>query len=255
MLGQVLEVAIAPLLVGVASLVALRFGPRWGGLVSGFPAIVGPFLLLSVDRDGAAFAADVADGTLLGLVGFAGYVVVYAWMATIARWELCLLAAWVVAAGLTALLSMVQISTGWSLLACLAALVAAHQALPPLRARGAEPAPAWWDVPLRMVLCVVLVVGLEEVAERLGSGAGGLFAALPVLASILAVFTQRDDGPAAVVSLLRGMLEGMGALVAFCLVVGAAVEPWTTADTFVAATAAAVTATLAGGRLIRSDSL
>src|SRR3954452_8753477 len=115
MLVDVLDVAIAPLLVGVASLVALRFGPRAGGLVSAFPAIVGPFLLLSAERHGAAFAADAADGTLLGLVPFAGFVVAYAWMATVAGWPASLLVAWGIAAGLTAAVSPLQAGSGWSL--------------------------------------------------------------------------------------------------------------------------------------------
>jgi hypothetical protein len=254
-LGQVLEVAIAPLLVGVASLVAVRFGPRAGGLVSAFPAIVGPFLLLSADRHGAAFAADAADGTLLGLVPFAGFVVAYAWMATVSGWAASLLVAWAVAAGLTAAVSPVQLDSGWSLLVGVAALVVAHRALPSPLVRGAERVAPWWDIPLRMALCAALVVGLSLAGDRLGSGVGGLLAALPVLASILAVFTHRDNGPAATVALLRGMLEGMAAFVAFCAVIGMAIEPWATASAFVAAIAAAILADVVAGRLTRSASL
>jgi hypothetical protein len=254
-LGQVLEVAIAPLLVGVASLVAVRFGPRAGGLVSAFPAIVGPFLLLSVDRHGAAFAADAADGTLLGLVPFAGFVVAYAWMATVSGWAASLFVAWGVAAGLTAAVSPVQLSSAWSLVVGVAALVLAHRVLPAPLVRGAEPVPPWWDIPLRMALCAALVVALSVASDRFGSGVGGLLAALPVLASILAVFTHRDDGPAAAVALLRGMLEGMAAFVAFCTVIGMAIEPWATAWAFAAAIAAAIVADAVASRLTRSASL
>jgi hypothetical protein len=255
MLGHVLEVAIAPLLVGVASLVAVRFGPRAGGLVSAFPAIVGPFLLLSVDRHGAAFAADAADGTLLGLVPFAGFVVAYAWMATVSSWPTSLLVAWATAAGLAAAVSPVQLSSGWSVVVGVIVLVVAHQALPSRLARAVEPVPPWWDVPLRMLLCAALVVSLSLAADSLGSGAGGLLAALPVLASILAVFTHRDNGPAATVALLRGMLEGMAAFVAFCAVIGLAIVPWATVWAFVAAIAAAILADVVMSRLTPSDSL
>ena len=254
MLAHVLEVAIAPLLVGLASLVAVRFGPRAGGLVSAFPAIVGPFLLLSADRHGAGFAADAAEGTLLGLVSFAGFVVAYAWTATVATWPVSLLVAWAVTAGVTAALTPVQLPAGWSLLVCAVALVAAHRALPRLPARLPQP-PPWWDVPLRMVLCAALVVLLAVVADQLGSGVGGLLAALPVLASILAGFTHHDDGAGAVVALLRGMLEGTGAFVALCVVVALAIQPWGIALAFAAAIGAAIVADLVTGRLLRSATL
>jgi hypothetical protein len=255
MLGQVLEVAIAPLLVGVASLVAVRFGPRAGGLVSAFPVIVGPFLLLSADRHGTAFAADAADGTLLGLVPFAGFVVAYAWMATGRGWLASLLVAWMGAAGLTAAVTPIQISSGWSLVVGVGALVVAHRVLPAPLGRGPEPVLPWWDIPLRMLLCAALVVGLSVAADRFGSGVGGLLAALPVLASTLAAFTHHDDGPLAAVALVRGMLEGMAAFVAFCAVIGLAIEPWDTAWAFAAALVAAVVADLATSRLTRSASL
>src|SRR6185295_4672754 len=82
----ILQLVVGPMLVGVATLVARRFGPHAGGLVSAFPAIVGPVLLVVALEHGAAFAADAAAGTLLGLVALSGFVLVYARTATRARW-------------------------------------------------------------------------------------------------------------------------------------------------------------------------
>ena len=94
----ILELVVGPLLVAVATLVARRFGPRTGGLISAFPAIVGPVLLLAALEHGTAFAADAAAGTLLGLVALSGFTLVYARVATRARWPASLAAAWVAAA-------------------------------------------------------------------------------------------------------------------------------------------------------------
>jgi hypothetical protein len=60
--AAILQIVVGPLLVGAASLAARRFGPRAGGLVSAFPAIVGPVLLVSGLQHGAAFAAEAATG-------------------------------------------------------------------------------------------------------------------------------------------------------------------------------------------------
>jgi hypothetical protein len=51
------------------------------------------------------------------------------------------------------------------------------------------------------------------------------------------------------------MLEGMAAFVAFCTVIGMAIEPWATAWAFAAAIAAAIVADVVASRLTRSASL
>ena len=69
-------------------------------MLSAFPLIVGPVLLIAAERHGAAFAAQAAAATLLGLVALAGFVVVYAWSAVRVGWAMSLLLAWAAAAAL-----------------------------------------------------------------------------------------------------------------------------------------------------------
>ena len=97
-----------------------------------------------------------------------------------------------------------------------------------------------WDLQLRMALTALLVVTLTAAASRFGPVVGGVLAALPVLASILAVFTHARYGAAAVVDLLRGMLGGMAGFVAFCALVAVLVEPLGIAASFAVATVAAL---------------
>ena len=72
-----IELLVAPALVAVSTLVARRWGARAGGVVSAFPAIVGPVLLILALAHGRAFAARAADGTLLGLVSLAAFALAY----------------------------------------------------------------------------------------------------------------------------------------------------------------------------------
>jgi hypothetical protein len=83
-------------------------------------------------------------------------------------------------------------------------------------------------------------VVLGAAARAFGPAVGGVLAALPVLASALAVFTHRADGAAAVAGLLRGMLGGMAGFVAFCLLVAVLAVPAGVPVAFAAATLAAV---------------
>src|SRR4051812_45463233 len=97
MLNVAIEVVLAPALVGAATLAARRWGERTGGLVSAFPAIVGPVLLVTALEHGAAFAARAASGTLLGLVALSAFTLAYARAARRLRWPASLAAGWAAA--------------------------------------------------------------------------------------------------------------------------------------------------------------
>jgi hypothetical protein len=70
-----------------------------------------------------------------------------------------------------------------------------------------------------------LVATLAAASAELGPHVGGILTALPVLASILAVFTLAQHGRHALNDLLRGMVTGMAAFVVFCSLVAALVQP------------------------------
>jgi hypothetical protein len=246
----ILQLVVGPLLVGAATLAARRFGPRAGGLVSAFPAIVGPVLLLTALEHGAAFAADAATGTLLGLVALSGFTLVYGRAATRTRWPASLSAAWVAAAALAAAAGAIGAGFAGALAAAVLSLAAAHRALPGGGAATALPPVPRWDLPVRIALTALLVVSLTAAADRLGPLVGGLLAALPVLASVLAVFTHAQYGPAALADLLRGMLGGMTGFVVFCALVGALVVP---TGIPVAFTVAALGALAVHGALARAS--
>jgi hypothetical protein len=222
----VLEVLLAPLLVGASGLAAVRWREEVAGLVSAFPAIVGPLLLIAADAHGPAFAARTAAGTLLGLVALAAFALVYGHLARGASWRVALAGAWLAAAAASAVLvGLGHPRPAVAAVVALAALAVAHRALPPVAGGAAVRVSLMVaELPARMLVTALLVVALALAADRFGALVGGVLAALPVLASVLAVATHRGQGTAAVVDLLRGMLAGMGGFVAFCAVVALMVE-------------------------------
>jgi hypothetical protein len=238
-LAPVLQLVIAPLLVGLSTQAARRWGAQIGGALSAFPAIVGPLLLIAAVDHGPAFAARSATGTLLGLVALSGFVLAYGRAAARAGWLTSLAVGWSVAAAIAAVLMVVHAGLPVALAAAGGSLLLAHRLLPHHPAAPAVAAPRW-DLPVRMAMTAVLMVSLTAAASRLGPVVGGLLAALPALASILAVFTHGGQGSAALVELLRGMLRGMAAFVAFCLLVALLVVRAGTPAAFCVATFAAV---------------
>jgi hypothetical protein len=236
----VVQFVVAPLLVLAASLAARRWGHGIAGLVSAFPAIVGPVLLIGAHRHGASFAAAQATGTLLGLVALSGFALAYGRTAPHASWPVSVAAGWAVAAATAGVAGAVGASLLGAVLAASVSLALAHRGIPevvPAEARLEAPTA---DLALRMALTVLLVVSLAALAGWVGPTAGGILAALPVLACVLAAFTHARHGGAAVAQLLRGMLSGMTGFVVFCVVVAAIVDDAGITLTFLAATAAAL---------------
>jgi hypothetical protein len=241
--GTLIALVAAPSLVGAATLVARRFGSRAGGVVGAFPAIVGPVLLILALAHGRAFAAHAANATLLGLVSLAAFAVAYGRSARRHGWLRSLIAGWASAALAALAIGLAAGGAGSpaGLLIAAAALGAAHRALPsaapapttPRRTRGGMTA-------LRMATAAVLVAALSAAAGALGPLAGGMLAALPVLACVLAVFTHREAGAPAAIGLLRGMVAGMASFVVFCQLVAMLVGPSGIAPAFALATLAAL---------------
>ena len=238
MLTEVLELVVAPALVAASTVAARRWGHRGGGVVSAFPAIVGPVLLIAALDHGAAFAAKAACGTRLRLVGLIRVARADPWTARAAGWRASLAAGWIAAALIAMALAPVDAGPLVGLGAAALALVVAHRALPATEGFIPVAVLPRWELPLRIALTAVLVVTLSAAASRFGPIVGGLLAALPVLASVLTVFTHDRHGAAALAALLRGMLSGMAGFAVFCLAVAVLV-------TRVGVTVAFVTAGLA----------
>jgi hypothetical protein len=90
------------------------------------------------------------------------------------------------------------------------------------------------------VLLAPALVAASTLAGRLGPTIGGILAALPTLASVLAVFTHCQRGAPAVAELLRGMLHGMAGFVVFCVLVALLVDRAGVPSAFASAVFAAV---------------
>lgn len=237
------------MLVAFATLAARRWGLRTAGIVSAFPAIVGPVLVLVTVEHGPEAAASNAQGTLLGLVGLAAFIAAYGRTALRGGWITSLLSGWIAAA--VASVAAVAADAGAvapvGLPAASISLWLAHRSLARApRDPGAMRTPLSTDAGAsilgRTTVTGLIVVALTEAVNVLGPLAGGILAALPVLASVLAVLTHRDAGAEAAVALLRGTLAGMAGFVAFCQIVALLITHAPLVPVFAGATVAALLA-------------
>jgi hypothetical protein len=246
-----IKLVLAPGLMTAATLASRRWGPRRGGLVSAFPAIVGPLLIVTAIEHGSHAAAGAASGTLLGLASLAAFIVAYARLGVRHGWAAGLLSGWAAAALVTAV-SALWGGHGWLINALIAAgslLIALRLVGPPRAAARPRTGRAHRVLFVRAAITALLVFALSAAVGAFGATVGGLLAALPVLASALAVFTHREAGAPAAIEIVRGTIVGMSGFVSFCVIVAALIVPARAPLAFTAATAAALLLQVALSRL------
>ena len=235
------KILLAPTFVVAASLAARRYGARIGGLVGGLPVVAGPILLVFALDHGSAFAAGAAAGTLLGLVSLLAFILVYAHLASRMSWAGSLFLGWGAFFLVTAALSTTTVSAGPALAVVLVAIGVTLLVLP--RAQPQQQSivelPAW-DLPVRALSAVALVLALTAVAGQLGAKLSGLLAPFPVIASVLAVFTHAQYGEQDLLRIMRGFVLGLVAYALFCFVLAVSLEVLGIAESFLLATLAAL---------------
>jgi uncharacterized membrane protein (GlpM family) len=241
------KILLAPTFVVAASLAARRYGARIGGLIGGLPVVAGPILLVFALEHGRAFAAEAATGTLLGIVSLLAFVVTYAHLASRVRWAASLVLGWGAFFAMTGALSTVTLGADPALAVLLTALALTLLVLP----RAGEDRPSSvslpaWDLPLRALSALALVLALTAVAGQLGAKLSGLLAPFPVIASVLAVFTHAQHGEQDLLRIMRGFVVGLVAYALFCFSLALSLDSLGIPLSFLLATGAAlVTQTVA----------
>jgi hypothetical protein len=234
------KLLLSPLCVVAVSLAGRRWGPAAAGLLGGLPVVAGPILLVETLLHGHDFGADAAAGTLLGLVALTAFVVVYGRVAAIGpiRSVFCGWGAFLLG---VAVLGLVQPAPAVSLLVAAGCFWLGLRLLPPPPPLPSDTAvPPWWDLPLRALAALLLMLVLTAASGALGPHLSGLLAPFPIITSVLAVFTHAHDGAAAVGVLLRNFLLGFYGFAAFCFILALTLPALSTAAAFGLATAMAV---------------
>lgn len=248
----VLKLVVTPLLIGGASLAARRWGPAVGGLLVALPLTSGPVALFLALDQGPAFAAAATIGSLAGLLAIIGHAAGYAAVGPRHGAAAAMVAATAAFVVVGVAVQPVMGAPAWALLAAVVAGAAlVLRLLPPAGPRRApRPVPSW-DLPARMIVGTAVVVGITALAPALGPHLSGLVATYPVYVSVLAVFAQQEQGPAAALDVLRGLLVGLPGTGAFYVVVAATIETAGIAPAFVLATLVALAIQAVAFRWVR----
>jgi hypothetical protein len=246
------KVLLAPGFVVALSLAGRRFGPQVAGLFGGVPVVAGPILLVLSIANGPGFGAEAAAGTLLGIVSLLGSVITYGLLAPRLPWPASMGLSWTAFLAATAALNRLTMSSGVALALALAAIPAALALLPRGQARASSAAVPLWDLPLRAVSAMAMVVALTGASASLGSRLSGLLTPFPVVTSVLAAFTHAQRGAGEVLVLLRGFTLGFVAFALFSFTLAVSLPAIGIAGGFLVATGVALLTQSAMALLLRA---
>jgi hypothetical protein len=221
-----LKLATMPLVIVIATLAGRRYGAAMAGLILGLPIVSGPISVFVAIEQGVEFARVAASGTLLGLIALATYCLAYGFAARRLAWPGAL-ACGLVATGVMVWLLAALAVPGPLVIWVTAAAVAVAIGICPVPGPAIRrlPPPAW-DLPARVAVSTVFMMTVTVGAAALGPTLTGMASTFPVMLSVMAPFTHRVEGQAAVLSLLRGCIEGLVTFALFFQVLALTLGWW-----------------------------
>jgi hypothetical protein len=220
-----LKLILTPALIGLVSLAGRRWGAFISGWLVGLPLTSGPIVFfLAIDHD-PAFAAAASLGIMSGALSQATFCLAYSRACLRLRWSMALLLGLAAFGAVTVFFNVFRPPIEWLFLTTVFGLSVIYRAMPPAGEVivRVKPLPGW-DIPARMIVATLFVIGLTEAAKHLGPHLTGLLSPFPLYALILAVFSQHFDGPPAAIRVLKEMVQGLFSFALFFLIVGEFIE-------------------------------
>lgn len=211
----VAKLCMVPLMILGISVASRVWGPLVGGMLTGLPIIAGPITLFLFIEQGVDFAIISANSTLLGISALSSFCFVYSWSAQKYSCFISLTFGWVFYFVIAFGLSFVELPPFTSLV-FVGSLILLQIRLSPKNTIFLEKLKITnREIFLRMVAASVLVLVVTNLAGLMGPKLSGIFAAFPVAASVLAVFTHTTYSGKHASVLLSGVLLGLISLTVF----------------------------------------
>ncbi len=204
-----LKLFLAPFFVAVLSYVQRRWGDGIGGRLIGLPLTTGPFLFIIYIQDGASFASRSAHGVLVGQVALIIFAWVYAKAALKKSWRRALATGTLACLATGALLTSFEIHLYVLLPMLIVSWLLANRFWPNYSVQKIKTATPRWELPVRLLVTVVLIVTLTGLASVLGPRVAGALSTYPVIISVLGAFSQRRHGPDSTVATLHGLMQSL----------------------------------------------
>lgn len=209
------KILVVPSFLFFISIAGRYWGSFVSGILSGLPVIAGPITVFLAIEQGEAFAITASQSTLQGILALLCFCFVYGKAALAWHWLPSLLIGWTSYMMVVMLLTITTFSPLLSIaLICLCIRVFTW--FTPTEAGPVKILSiSAHEILCRMGCAAALVLAVTHFADTLGTTYSGVFAAFPIAATVLAVFTHAFHGGYQASLLLRGVMFGVLSLAIF----------------------------------------
>lgn len=211
----IVKLTLVPIIILGLSLAGKRWGSFVSGILSGLPVIAGPITLFLALEQGHDFAIISASSTLLGILALSSFCFIYGLCAKKYSWVTSLTISWIGYFFVAALTSHLTLPPLLSLVLVIAFITLILKLMPSVAHSTATLTVTKNELIVRMLAAMLLVITITKFANSLGPTFSGIFAAFPVAASVLAVFTHATHSGEQAALLLRGVTIGLVSLSSF----------------------------------------
>ncbi|MBI3430290.1 MAG: hypothetical protein HY050_09620 [Actinobacteria bacterium] len=214
-----LKLFLIPAFVLLISYIQKRWGHGIGGKLLGFPIITGPFLLIIYLQEGRTYAAAAAHGVLMGQIVLMTFLWSYSKTALLMAWAPALATATLLNLLLGFFLSSFAISLPLTLILLTLTWAGAMKFWPKYSSPPMESERPRWELPVRMLASVGLILILTGLADALGARISGALSTYPVIISVLGSSNHRRSGSDALLATTHGLLKTLPLAIGFTLIV------------------------------------
>ena len=204
-----LKLFLAPFFVWIISVLQGRYNARLGGLFLGLPLTTGPFLLIIGLQEGRSFAKTAAHGVLVGQLSLIVFCFVYALAAKSSNWKRSIFIATIVIWSSGYFFNLINFSN-LGVAMTLFFVWAISLGLFPKYEKPTEKVVApKWELPVRLITTVVLILLLTATANILGSRVSGALSTYPTIITVLGAFSHRRNGPKYLIATLHALIQAL----------------------------------------------
>ena len=204
-----LKLFLAPFFVWIISILQSRYNARLGGFFLGLPLTTGPFLLIIGIQEGRSFAKTAAHGVLVGQLSLIVFCFVYAIAAKNLNWIRSILIA-TIAVWLSGYFFNLVNFSNLGIAMTLFFFWAISLGLFPIYEKPTEKVVApKWELPVRLITAVLLILLLTATANILGSRVSGALSTYPTIITVLGAFSHRRNGPKYLIATLHALIQAL----------------------------------------------
>lgn len=204
-----LKLFLAPFFVWIISILQSRYNARLGGLFLALPLTTGPFLIIIGIQEGRSFAKTAAHGVLVGQLSLIVFCFVYAIAAKNLNWIRSILIA-TIAVWLSGYFFNLVNFSNLGIAMTLFFYWAISLGLFPIYEKPTEKVVApKWELPVRLITAVLLIILLTATANILGSRVSGALSTYPTIITVLGSFSHRRNGPKYLIATLHALIQAL----------------------------------------------